>query len=229
MSGDYYGRLNPDLLSRIPGSARRIVEVGCGAGALGAEVRKRNPDAHYLGVEIMEAAGLRARAVLSDVLIGDAGSAAILDRVPDGMADLLIFADVLEHLIDPWQVLAAYRAKLKPGGLCIACIPNIQHWSILLGLLSGKWSYADEGLLDRTHLRFFTIDSAVDLFRGAGFDIAGVGSRILAPEECRDALDLLEPALKRLNADDAPNRQKISTFQWIIEATRPLPESPQHL
>ena len=71
--------------------------------------------------------------------------------------DCLVYGDVLKHLKDPWSLLREHRAFLSERGLVLACIPNIQHWTILTALLRGQWNYQEEGLLDRTHLRFFTL------------------------------------------------------------------------
>ena len=71
--------------------------------------------------------------------------------------DCLVFGDVLEHLVDPWAVLARLARLVCDGGQILACIPNVQHYSVIVSLLRGKWDYQDEGLLDRTHLRFFTL------------------------------------------------------------------------
>ena len=88
--------------------------------------------------------------------------------------DTVIFADVLEHLIDPWRVLRETTALLSPGGCVIASIPNIQHHRVLRGLMNGRWQYRDRGITDRGHLRFFTLQTIRELFASAGLDVVHV-------------------------------------------------------
>lgn len=87
--------------------------------------------------------------------------------------DYIVCADVLEHLIDPWIVLSDLVSFLKPGGRIMVSLPNVRHWSIWLPLiLRGHWEYRESGIMDRTHLRFFTRFSAIELLNNAGGDVA---------------------------------------------------------
>jgi SAM-dependent methyltransferase len=96
---------------------------------------------------------------------------------PTGNFDLIIALDVLEHLIDPWSIVRRLHGILNPGGVIIASIPNVGHYSVAVPLvLRGQWNYADEGLLDRTHLRFFTRRTAVDLLTCSGLVIDKIES-----------------------------------------------------
>jgi hypothetical protein len=85
--------------------------------------------------------------------------------------DCVIFADVLEHLVDPWTVLATWSTRLAARGTLVASIPNVLHRSVVRGMLHGRWDYTDEGILDRTHLRFFTRETALELIESAGFRV----------------------------------------------------------
>src|SRR5204863_1150032 len=93
------------------------------------------------------------------------------------VVDCLVCGDVLEHMADPWGVLARLSRWVRDGGQVLACIPNVQHYSVLVDLLRGRWEYREEGLLDRTHLRFFTFAGVQDLFTRAGLHVFEVVPR----------------------------------------------------
>ena len=218
----YYTNINPELLSRVPLHARRVLEVGCGAGRFAQAFLARNPAAHYVGVELLAAAAQQAAMVLRDVITGDIEQAPILaelDRVRAGeLFDTLIFGDVLEHLRDPWHVLAELRARTAVGGICVACIPNVAHWSVLQQQLKGRWDYADAGLLDRTHLRFFTMQTAVEMFRQAGWTVLDASPRIFNPQETAQAVKVFESLAPALGVAPEKLRSDLSAFQWVIRA-----------
>jgi len=156
------------LVGRIPRDSR-VLEVGCATGfmaehltrALGCRVTgvERDPDAARV------AAGRCAR-----LIVGDIEDPALLARCA-GEYDVVVVADVLEHLRDPAAVLQGLAGFLGAGGRVLASIPNVAHWSIRWRLLVGRWEYQERGILDRTHLRFFTRRSALDLFRQAGLAV----------------------------------------------------------
>lgn len=118
-------------------------------------------------------AATAARAHLDHVIEADAefvdGSA-----LPEAAYDAIIYADSLEHFRDPHSAVARHLRAVKPNGIVCASLPNVQHWSAILGLVSGRWDYRDEGLFDRTHLRFFTLDTMIEFFREAGCSVEAV-------------------------------------------------------
>lgn len=162
---------NPDLLALIPRDARRIVEIGCSSGALARDYKSINPHCFYIGCDIdagyIEAAGRYCDSV--EVVDIDVASGEFFQAC--SRADVWVFGDALEHLKDPWSVLARVHASMEDGGVVVACIPNAQHWSVLIRLAVGEFRYEDSGLLDRTHLRWFTRKTIADLFLGSGFRI----------------------------------------------------------
>jgi hypothetical protein len=227
---NYYQWLNADLLRLLPPDARRIVEVGCAAGALGRVYKERYPAAQYVGIEMNPQAAEQAAKHLDRVVIGNAehrpeGETAI----EPGSVDVIVYGDVLEHLIDPWSLLARHAKWLTPRGQVLACIPNIQHWSVILELLQGQWRYQDSGLLDRTHLRFFTIDSIHSLIGGAGLQLTDVHIRDGRNEAFPQFLEMLRPAVTALNI--APSRFETLTgaYQYVVRAIPASTPMPRRL
>ncbi|HET9956843.1 MAG TPA: class I SAM-dependent methyltransferase [Polyangiaceae bacterium] len=188
---DYYEHPRPEVVDCVPLSARNVLDVGCASGALGHSLKLARPEVQVRGVEPVAAQAERARAVLDDVLHGGAD-----DPLPSHWPapECVIFADVLEHLVDPWSTLRRYRSILKPGGTLVASIPNVAHRVVLRGLFRMRWDYTDFGILDRTHLRFFTRDTAVELVESCGFQIRSIGrtteglGRGLFSKKVRDVL-----------------------------------------
>ena len=165
----YFANARDDMLAFIPTGVRRILEIGCGTGEFGAAIKRRG-DVEIVGVELVESAAARARYHLDQVITADIQCQNI--DMPAQSFDCLVCNDVLEHLVDPWSVLARLRHFVKPDGWLVASIPNVRHHKVVRRLLwPGEWRYEDKGVLDRTHLRFFTRASARALVEGAGFAI----------------------------------------------------------
>jgi 2-polyprenyl-3-methyl-5-hydroxy-6-metoxy-1,4-benzoquinol methylase len=134
---------------------------------------KARPGAEVWGVEIDPAAAEEARKKLDRVITGDV--AAVTAALPDAYFDCIIANDVLEHLADPWKVLAGFRPKLKEKGVLVCSVPNVRFIINLRGLVyHGRWNYVDEGTLDRTHLRFFTRESVREMMENAGYEMVAL-------------------------------------------------------
>jgi 2-polyprenyl-3-methyl-5-hydroxy-6-metoxy-1,4-benzoquinol methylase len=216
---NYFDNVNPDLLAKIPITAKRVLEVGCGSARLGEAFKARSPDSQYFGIELFESAAKEAVKVIDGVICADIEQDTSLALKLSPSFDTLVFGDVLEHLRDPWRVLSELRQYIEPGGSCIACVPNVAHWSLISGLLQGKWDYQDAGLLDRTHLRFFTLDSAVQMFQKAGWAVVDATPRNLWPDKTELALKALLPAAQALGGEVLKAHLNMSAFQWVIRAT----------
>ena len=211
--------VNEDLLGLVPGGVERVVEVGCSSGAMGAAFLSRNPDCEYIGIEVVPEYAEAARARVSEVVVAD------IERMEDRAFEILhptdcwIFGDVLEHLYDPWKTLRRVRASLSENGCVVACIPNAQHWSVQGRLNTGIFRYEDAGLLDRTHIRWFTRKTIIELFTSSGFEIEEMGGRVFEEGPNRG---LVMPALRALattlGEDPDVAEQDAMPLQYLVRA-----------
>lgn len=167
-SYQYFEDVNQGLL-RLWGkrTGRRVLDVGCGFATTSESLQKLGND--VTGIESSEVACAVAGKRLGRVVHADLTDFATLQSVlGEDKFDTIVFADVLEHLPWPLGVLRHYLRWLAPGGSVIVSLPNVGLWSVRFGLLLGRWEYEETGVLDRTHLRFFTRSSARRLLADAG-------------------------------------------------------------
>ncbi len=163
----YYNRPRPEMLAFVPARARRILDVGCGEGVFAARLKSER-SAEVWGIELDAIAAASAAEKLDRVLIGDAVDC--LADLAAGAFDCVVLNDILEHLVGPDELLRGLKPKLAEGGCLVASIPNVRYFPHLWQLVvRGQWEYADEGILDRTHLRFFTRHSLTVLFDRCGY------------------------------------------------------------
>jgi len=178
-----------DLVELIPPGARRILDVGCGMGKTGRVLRERGFE-EIFGVEVDPSAADQARPFYKEVIVGDVDG----DVLPfgKGFFDCIVYGDVLEHLVDPWKVLQRHREILRDDGTIICSIPNIRYYRILGSLIfEGRWDYTRLGILDRTHLRFFTLKTIEDMFRETGYEL----KRVIKKKRCGKIMRLLNKLL----------------------------------
>lgn len=173
-------RETPSMVVSLIREGTRVLDVGCGAGIITARIRDERR-CQVLGLEPHETRANEARSrgieVLTDIL--DPSTAHKL-----GKFDSVIFCDVLEHLVDPLEVLETAISVLAPGGTIIASVPNIAHWSVRMDLLFGRFNYTSTGIMDATHLRWFTRRTIRELFERANMnvDYQGVTAGLWMPE-----------------------------------------------
>jgi 2-polyprenyl-3-methyl-5-hydroxy-6-metoxy-1,4-benzoquinol methylase len=212
--GVYYEGDRPDLRALVPATARRILDVGCGAGSVGAALR-RDLGAWVAGVELFAQAVELARPRLDELIVAD------LDTVTELPADLdaAIFGDVLEHLRDPVRLLRVTAEHLAPDGVAIVSVPNVKHWSVLLPLLlEDRFAYGDSGLLDRTHVHFFTLEELGRALEEAGLEPLTVANhRIPLPPGAAPLVD----AATRLGAEPGETRARLEAYQYLVTARPP--------
>lgn len=204
-------------LIALVGNDKVVLDVGCAAGDTARALADRG--CRVSGVDIDAAAAEPARAVLDELVIADIDQAPLSTHFKAESFDAIIFGDVLEHLVDPAMVLRDAIGLLTPQGRILVSIPNIAHGAIRLALLQGRWNYTATGLLDKTHLRFFTYDTVCELLEGAG----------LAIEELRSTV--LDPLGTEVDID--PHRLPPTLIEWVrhqphslvyqyVAAARPL-------
>lgn len=213
---------NPELLEKLPLAAKTLLDTGCATGALGLAYLRRNPAARYLGIEVNPQSAVAARGRMTDVFVGDAEVDPLPFDVPDGI-DCLIYGDVLEHLRDPWALLKRQAEALAVGGTAVVCMPNLEHWSVVLRLLQGTFDYEDQGILDRTHLRWFTARTMGQAMRDAGLELADVSPRPTDTGQAQKFVQALAPGLAALGVDPAEYFNRAGPIQFIWRARKVAP------
>lgn len=208
---------NPELLEKIPLTARTVLDVGCAQGALGANYLRRNPNCRFLGIERDAEAATLAQTRLSEVFVGDVEATPMPFEVPDGI-DCIIYGDVLGHLVDPWALLKEHARYLAPHGTVLVCTPNIEHWSFVARLLKGNFDYEDSGLLDRGHLRWFTPRTMAQALTDAGLTLSDAAPRPVAQGQGEAFVKALAPSLQALNIDPQDYWQRSNALQVIWRA-----------
>ncbi|MDP2905761.1 MAG: class I SAM-dependent methyltransferase [Candidatus Omnitrophota bacterium] len=196
---DDYGKvpLNAEICALIePG--KKVLDVGCGPGKLGVALKLKH--CFSVGIEADKDLAEIARANYDELIVSD------LEEF-DGLAyahgyfDVIVFADILEHLSEPEKTLSMFRSYLAPEGYILVCMPNVANWQVRINLLFGRFDYSP-GILDGGHLRFFTQKSAMALIERAGYRVDWIGSR-------NRVIKLLGKLYKKLFA-----------FQFIIKASK---------
>ena len=217
-STPFYSGYNPDLLAVIPTDAARVVEVGCMSGDLARMYRQINPRCEYIGIEVNPEYAEIGREWCSKVLAGNIES--FEDEIFATLfpSDCWVFGDVLEHLYDPWAVLKRIRRRLSKGASVVACIPNAQHWTVQVQLNLGLFRYQDTGLMDRTHIRWFTKSSIKEMFQTAGYEIVHASSRIVDEPLRAEAMAGIRALTQTLGGDPDLAENDATPLQWVVRA-----------
>lgn len=210
----YYEYNRPEVQELVNANSQRILDVGCGSGVMANEL-KQKLNAEVWGIELFDDAAQKASSKLDKVILGKVEDA--IEQLPDNYFDTIIFADVLEHLVDPYHVIAVIKNKLRKNGEIIASIPNVRHWTIIKNLIEGKWDYENAGLLDKTHLRFFTLKSSVELFSNAGFNILDIKATL---DGKYDFPDELMKAFKNSGYDVSSLQEQSQYYQYLFKTQK---------
>ena len=203
----------PDVAKLVPTRCTTVLDVGCATGALGAHLKETRPSLHVTGIEIDPEMAAVARDRIDHVVEGDVMDVVRGNVLADQRFDCVVLADVLEHLSDPWTAIKLMRDRVEPGGVVVASLPNVRHYSTLLSVfLFKRWPYRDRAIHDRTHLRFFAERNVRELFEGADLEITTFRRqyRVLEPPYRINRFSLLLAV---------PPLRDLLTFQYLIVAT----------
>lgn len=165
-----YQALNQSVLARVPNTTKRLLDIGCGSGAFGQAVKERT-GCYVEGITYSDAEAGLARRASDNVLVQDLNH---FDPTNLGPFDCAVCSHVLEHLYAPENLLVKLRSCLTPTAILLVALPNILVWRQRWQFFTGRFRYTDEGLMDRTHFRFFDFESASALLRGSGYQITSV-------------------------------------------------------
>jgi 2-polyprenyl-3-methyl-5-hydroxy-6-metoxy-1,4-benzoquinol methylase len=201
----YFANTRDDIVAALGRPLGRVLDVGCGAGAIGPGLRAAGAE-QLTGVELVPAAIARAREHYDQVVEGTIEDAL---ATLDGPFDTILCLDVLEHLVDPASVVVALRSLAAPGGRLQVSVPNARHVSLVRDLVfRGTFGYTEWGHRDRTHLRWFTRADIITVIEDAGWVVTGTS----------------HPALGRSKGLDWLTRGRSTEFlvgQWYVAARVP--------
>lgn len=193
----YFGHIRHDAISLLPKSIKRIVELGCASGLTLLEIKKKTNIEYCVGLDINPAAISQGSSAIDKLAVFDIEASNIPDYIHN--MDAVLCLDVLEHLNSPLDALLKFKARLSENGCIVISLPNIQHYSVSFPLVfKGQWKMTDEGILDRTHLRFFTKSTILDL-----------------ATEAKMAIQKIEPQIHR-RRDQIINKLTFRLFEGLL-------------
>jgi len=191
---DYFSQARTDVISFLPAYSDRALEIGCGTGATLSLLKSLGRAKNVVGIEGFSEAASIAATVLDEAICYDLNDP--IDNANLGEFDLILCLDVLEHLVTPIDVLRSLKNILKPNGTLVVSLPNVRFAPVLFSLLFlGRWDYVDEGVLDRTHLRFFTKSTGRELIEDAGFKLMATNSPPFSLQSSASVASLLSLGL----------------------------------
>ncbi len=208
----YFGNIRHDVIELVAPGANRILDIGCGEGNTGQLLKEQGKAAEVVGVEKIAEVAEIARTRIDTVLCVDVEAMSLPNT---DYFDYIIMGDVIEHLYDPWALVNNMGQYLKKGGFVIASVPNIRNFRIIKSLfLKGEWNYSSDGLLDDTHLRFFTKKTIVELFSSEDFAV----ERLISKFEFRPTYRTT--IIKSLNNVTLHLFEDFLAFQYIVIARK---------
>ena len=209
-----------DLLHFIPSEAHRIVEIGCSTGALARQLKEVDPRRHITGIDIDPDNIPKAKAHCDEAACANIEQQDFSFFEANRLADTWVFGDTLEHLADPWRILRLIRKVLPVGGRVVACNPNAQHWSLQVRLATGLFRYENAGLLDRTHLRWFTRQTMLELFQQTGFEVEAIAPRIFNEPQREVFVGIIGDLAENAGIDPEVAMNDALPLQYLIRAIK---------
>ena len=213
------------LIDMLDVTPERSLDVGCFVGATSALIKSRYPGCHTVGIEPSNPAVEVAR---TRVDVVHAGMLEQVDFAGEGYGqghfDVIVLADVLEHMYNPWGALKSLKPYLSPRGCLLASVPNARNISVLSQLASGRWHYEPAGLLDVTHIRFFTQIETVEMFTATGYTIDALvhnpDPRWLELMKSRETTREIKAGKLRLTDLTPADVAELATLQFFVRARR---------
>lgn len=222
---EYFEEINEGILRHIPKSESinklSVLDIGCGSGALSEALQKRGYE--VWGIEENVQAAKKAQKRITKVLNTDLHNISeIKTDIKGKQFDYLVFSDVLEHIYDPYLIIRQYSQFLKKGGTLLVSVPNAVVWTNRIKFLFGFFNYTDTGVMDRTHIRFFTFKTVGRIIKEAGYEIAGFD---YTPYITRSFLPVIKKVLmKGRSIRDINRRQLIDSpfYKFYLKYIYPV-------
>lgn len=211
-------------VARLVGKNKTILEVGCGPGSQ-SKVFKEQLAGDVVGIEIDPARAERARNYCREVHVANLDADDLGCFLKDEKFDVVVCADVLEHLRNPEGLLVRLKDFLKPDGYLVTSIPNITHASIVYEMVHGRFEYQTQGLLDSTHVKLFSRASALSIVEGAGYWVSDLQQAVKLPQHTEFKTDPISAEDKQILAAICSRNPDANTYQFIIKA-HPLNNAP---
>lgn len=202
------------IILGLVGPDRDVLDVGCSSGFLAQALAGRG--CRVSGIELDEKSASEAIPFLEQLVVGDLNTVDLVAAFGAARFDAIVFADVLEHLVDPADVLRRSLTLLRPGGAVVISVPNVAHGALRLALLQGRWRYTETGLLDATHLRFFTRETLLEMLRECGLEVTDVNATVLDPLACEVEID--DGSLPETIVDWVRHQPESFVYQYVIRA-----------
>lgn len=204
------------LMLELVGRDQVVLDVGCASGYLAEALGKQG--CMVSGIEYDAAEAEKARPFLQQTVVADLNQVEVGEQFPDVTFDTIVFGDVLEHLLSPETVLTSALSLLKPEGTVVISIPNVAHGAVRLTLLQGRWDYRPTGLLDRTHIRFFTLETLLAMLANAGLVVTVLRATVADPLGTEIAVD--GEALPPHAVEWVRSQPHATDYQYILAARR---------
>ena len=223
MRSHYHASIDPEVehnshsaVLRMIGFNKRVLEAGCASGHVSEVLQARG--CRVVGIEVDADVARAAEPFVEKLVIGNFDDGALWKELEGEEFDVVLFGDVLEHLKSPLDALRAAVGHLRPSGMVVISVPNITHADVKIAMIKGQFPYAESGLLDRTHIHFFTKESLAHLLHEAGLvatEFFRVSVPVFSTELGVDRHDVDEHVLEALLSD-----RDAETYQFVVKAVR---------